>query len=71
MTTYINKRLFNGLKDLKTNKEIIIGNDVWVGHGAIVLSGVSIGNGAIIGAGSIVTKMLSLILLLLEIQPNL
>jgi len=56
MTTYINKRLFNGLKDLKTNKEIIIGNDVWVGHGAIVLSGVSIGNGAIIGAGSIVTK---------------
>ena len=56
LTTYINQRLLNGLKDLKSEKEIIIGNDVWIGHGVIVLNGVSIGNGAIIGAGSIVTK---------------
>ena len=33
-----------------------IGNDVWVGHGAIVMAGVSIGDGAIIAAGSVVTK---------------
>lgn len=56
LTTYINQRLLNGLKVLKTEKEIVIGNDVWIGHGVIVLSGVTIGNGAIIGAGSIVTK---------------
>lgn len=40
-----------------TNKgQIIVGNDVWIGTRAIILSGVSIGDGAVIGAGSIVTK---------------
>ena len=33
-----------------------IGNDVWIGTGAIVLGDIQIGNGAVIGAGSIVTK---------------
>lgn len=33
-----------------------IGNDVWIGHGAIVLPGVTIGDGAVIAAGAIVTK---------------
>jgi chloramphenicol O-acetyltransferase type B len=33
-----------------------IGNDVWIGHGAIMLNGISIGDGAIIGAGSVVTS---------------
>ncbi len=37
-------------------RNIIIGDDVWVGYGAIIYSGVKIGNGAIIAAGSIVTK---------------
>lgn len=36
--------------------DIVIGNDVWIGHGAIILSGVRIGNGAVIGAGSVVAK---------------
>lgn len=35
---------------------IIVGDDVWIGHGAIVLAGVRIGRGAIVAAGSIVTK---------------
>lgn len=35
---------------------ITIGDDVWIGVGAIILPGVTIGSGAIIGAGSIVTK---------------
>lgn len=34
----------------------IIGNDVWIGHGAIIKAGVTIGDGAIIGAGAVVTK---------------
>jgi acetyltransferase-like isoleucine patch superfamily enzyme len=35
---------------------VSIGNDVWVGHGAIILPGVSIGDGAVVGAGAVVTK---------------
>jgi acetyltransferase-like isoleucine patch superfamily enzyme len=37
-------------------KVTLIGNDVWIGHGAILKSGVTIGDGAVIGAGAIVTK---------------
>lgn len=32
-----------------------IGNDVWIGYGAIIMSGVKIGDGCIVAAGSIVT----------------
>jgi maltose O-acetyltransferase len=35
---------------------ITIGDDVWIGGGAIICPGVSIGNNAVIGAGSVVTK---------------
>jgi acetyltransferase-like isoleucine patch superfamily enzyme len=35
---------------------IDIGDDVWIGFGAVVLSGVKIGRGAIIAAGAIVTS---------------
>ncbi len=37
-------------------KQVQIGNDVWIGSKAIVLRGVKIGNGAVIGAGAIVTR---------------
>ena len=36
--------------------DIEIGNDVWIGYEAVVLSGVKIGDGAIIGARAVVTK---------------
>lgn len=36
--------------------DIIIGNDVWVGYDAVILSGVTIGDGAIIGTRAVVTK---------------
>jgi virginiamycin A acetyltransferase len=36
--------------------DIVIGNDVWIGARAIILSGVHIGDGACIGAGSVVTR---------------
>ena len=42
---------------LRTDKPIVIGNDVWVGHHVTILSKVGrIGDGAVIGAGSVVTK---------------
>lgn len=37
-------------------KQIVIGNDVWIGQRVIIMDGVSIGNGAIIGSGAVVTK---------------
>lgn len=35
---------------------IIVGNYVWIGYGAVILSGVTVGDGAIIGARAVVTK---------------
>jgi acetyltransferase-like isoleucine patch superfamily enzyme len=34
----------------------MIENDVWIGHGAIVLSGVTIGRGSVVAAGSVVAS---------------
>lgn len=35
---------------------VVIGNNVWIGGGAILLPGVTIGDNVVIGAGSVVTK---------------
>jgi len=37
-------------------KHVTIGNDVWIGHGAVVLPGVRVGDGAVIGANAVVTR---------------
>lgn len=37
-------------------KPVTIGENVWLGYGAILLPGVTIGRNTIIGAGSVVTK---------------
>lgn len=37
-------------------QRIVIEDDVWIGVGSIILSGVTIGKGSIIAAGSVVTK---------------
>ena len=42
--------------DRRRASRVVLGHDVWIGHGAVVLPGVSIGTGAAVGAGSIVTK---------------
>jgi len=36
----------------------IIGSDVWIGYGCIILEGVNVGSGCIVAAGSVVTKNL-------------
>jgi len=40
-----------GLED-----RIDVGQDVWIGHGAILLAGAHVGRGAIVAAGSVVTS---------------
>ncbi|MDG6936809.1 MAG: CatB-related O-acetyltransferase [Nitrososphaerota archaeon] len=59
ITTYPMKAVFFNKKICEDNiqaKDIIIGNDVWIGYGATILDDVKIGNGAIIGARAVVTK---------------
>jgi acetyltransferase-like isoleucine patch superfamily enzyme len=36
--------------------ETVVEDDVWIGHGAIILQGVRIGEGSVVAAGSVVTK---------------
>ena len=61
VSTYPFLKMWNmtELDHLKTPRykgDIVIGNDVWIGYGATILSGVNIGDGAIVGGGSLVTK---------------
>lgn len=42
--------------DWRRQSRVNIGNDVWIGHGAIVLGSRSIGHGAVVGAGAVVTR---------------
>ena len=39
-----------------TRMGVRIGNDCWIGEGAVILDGVTIGSGCIIAAGAVVTK---------------
>jgi acetyltransferase-like isoleucine patch superfamily enzyme len=39
-----------------TKGDVVIGHDVWIGHGACILSGVTIGHGAVVAARAVVTK---------------
>ncbi|MDE1175929.1 MAG: sugar O-acetyltransferase [Edaphobacter sp.] len=41
---------------LENGRPVVIGKNVWIGGGAIILPGVTVGDDALIGAGSVVTK---------------
>lgn len=57
ISTYPFKAKLHGEPYEATSKgPIIIEDDVWIGYGAIILSGVRVGQGAIIAAGSVVCK---------------
>ena len=43
-------------KEYPTKGDTIVGNDVWIGYGTTIMSGVTIGDGAIIATKSVVTK---------------
>ena len=47
---------FHHNDEIKIYSEVTIGNDVWIGHRALLLGGITIGDGAVIGAGAVVTK---------------
>lgn len=43
-------------KGLQYNKDVYIGENTWIGAGAVIVPGVRIGRNTVIGAGSVVTK---------------
>lgn len=49
---YLKKQIFEG----SSKGDILVGDDVWIGINAIILSGVRIGQGAVIAAGSVVSR---------------
>lgn len=60
--TYRSSAYFDGESDdeaffdWRRSRPVSIGNDVWIGHGAVVLAGRTIGDGAVVAAGAVVTK---------------
>jgi acetyltransferase-like isoleucine patch superfamily enzyme len=40
----------------KTERDVVIGDDVWLGVRVVVTAGVTIGDGCIVGAASVVTR---------------
>jgi hypothetical protein len=42
--------------DWRRDNKVVVGHDVWIGHGAVLLPGVKVGNGAVIGSNAVVTK---------------
>jgi maltose O-acetyltransferase len=36
--------------------DVLIGDRVWIGYGAIILPGITLGEGSVVGAGAVVTK---------------
>jgi acetyltransferase-like isoleucine patch superfamily enzyme len=40
----------------ETTRDVIIGDNVWIGGGTVILPGVKIGNNVVVGGGSVVKK---------------
>jgi phosphonate metabolism protein (transferase hexapeptide repeat family) len=40
----------------RKSRTTIVGNDTWIGHGAIIKPGLTLGDGSVVGSGAVVTK---------------
>ena len=57
ISTYPFKAKFlTGEQEAFSKGDIVVDDDVWIGYGATILSGVHIGQGAVVAAGAVVTK---------------
>ncbi|WP_455476677.1 DapH/DapD/GlmU-related protein [Bartonella sp. B41] len=48
--------LDHSFREDRCANRVVVGHDVWIGRGAVVLPGIKIGHGAIIGANAVITK---------------
>ena len=53
---FLNAKVDKAFRAERQQARVMIGHDVWVGHGAVIMPGVSVGHGAVIGAGAVVTR---------------
>jgi phosphonate metabolism protein (transferase hexapeptide repeat family) len=53
---FLGKKLDKSFREERMLKKVVIGHDVWIGHGAIILPSITIGNGAVVAAGAVVSK---------------
>jgi phosphonate metabolism protein (transferase hexapeptide repeat family) len=53
---FLGAKLDSDFRARRQGKSVETGNDVWIGHGAIIKPGVKIGHGAVVAAGAIVTR---------------
>lgn len=56
ITSFTHDKHATRYRDSVAQMPVVIGDNVWIGAGTIVLPGVSIGRGAIVGAGTVVTR---------------
>ena len=56
---FLGKKLDNKFREKRMQNKVVIGHDVWIGHGAIILPGITIGHGAVIAAGAVVARDVS------------
>lgn len=42
--------------DQEKKYDVVIGSDVWIGEGAVLVAGVTVSDGAVVAAGAVVTK---------------
>lgn len=54
LSSYSFRYYYQNVNESTVKGPIIIDDDVWIGYGATILSGVHIGQGAVIGAGAMV-----------------
>lgn len=43
-------------RDHRGRGDVVIGSDVWIGHGAVIAAGVEVGHGAVVGSLAVVTR---------------
>jgi phosphonate metabolism protein (transferase hexapeptide repeat family) len=53
---FVYAKVDKDFREKRQRARVVIGHDVWIGHGAIVLPGISVGHGAVVAAGAVVTK---------------
>jgi phosphonate metabolism protein (transferase hexapeptide repeat family) len=53
---FVGAKLDKAFREQRIADKVVIGHDVWIGHGAIILPGVTVGHGAVVAAGAVVTK---------------